>query len=334
MVFETVRPLVLLLFLGIVVAHYCLLGIGVYAYPEILNNHLGFSPFIFLNIAELVILFCLLFKHKTKEDLLKALKRPVLILHSILILLLLSTWTVFTILESLNFDNYIFSTFHINLSGLNLLVNYSMILEFALILLFNNKWFLKINFQKKNSVKLRDIRLVLFIFLLVSLGNFVIVNSKSTLIDGLKRIIFISQHSAWTYEEKMEYNWGDFYRYMQMLVIHTPENAIILIPPAESHWLSTGNSVLVRYFLFPRKVISCTTIYCLPPSGATHVILSKGLWQDPTIPYGWPKVTLDANNIKYFNLQSKEITNITGENYDPNLSLNQESWGVITLKQP
>lgn len=148
----------------------------------------------------------------------------------------------------------------------------------------------------------------------------------------------ITNHPFASYDEKMTYNWGFFYEYMKFVQSEIPEESTIAIPPAQSHWLSSGNSVLVRYFLFPRKVVnlketnSDEVLYEMPPEKADFALLSQGEWKDPLVSYGWPKKELSIEYVSGFNRDTKEKFKITDEKYFPIKYENTANWGVIKLK--
>ena len=66
------------------------------------------------------------------------------------------------------------------------------------------------------------------------------------------------KYSLWIKDSKQGFEGkvGEVYKYIEIVVKHTPENAYIIHPPQGEKWPAIGNQPLVRYFYYPRGLIS------------------------------------------------------------------------------
>ncbi|MEM4326289.1 MAG: hypothetical protein QXU40_03230, partial [Candidatus Pacearchaeota archaeon] len=272
-------------------------------------------------------------------------------------------WYIINVAEAVHYPNYVFSTFHIqpqNFSNVILLSGFIIFIQFYPLLMKKyfvgekkiKKYFLEQNyiftkerifwpsnralflkdfiFKKILSANFVDFFVMLIIVILIVLYSYQ--NSMVAIIGALRGTAFILQHIKMSDQEKMRYTWGSlFYDYMNFIKNNTPEDATIVIPPQEGPWLSTGNAGLVRYFLYPRFVINGGYDY-LPNKKFDYVLLAKGEWlTDKPYLYGWPKVSLNAEKIIYFNPETFEATE-SATNYDPLDPKHKNSWGIIKVK--
>jgi hypothetical protein len=116
--------------------------------------------------------------------------------------------------------------------------------------------------------------------------------------------------------------WGDFYKYMVFVKNNTPEDASIVIPPQIAPWWTrSGNSLLVKPFLYPRKLIQYETadipnIKSIPPG--TYIMIAWGEWECDTKGCGaWPVQSIKASEVifKDSSFGVKEV--IQNFTYDP-----------------
>lgn len=56
-------------------------------------------------------------------------------------------------------------------------------------------------------------------------------------------------------EQQLQEEWGIFFQWQACLKSHTPENAIIIVPPKNLNYPEIGNEAVCGYFLFPRIII-------------------------------------------------------------------------------
>jgi len=141
--------------------------------------------------------------------------------------------------------------------------------------------------------------------------------------NSLGEDIFIALHLNNSYDQKMYYQWGNFYNFMLFVKNNTPENASIVIPPQlEPWWSRSGNLFLVRSFLYPRNIIQYQTeeipdVDLLPSN--TYIMVAWGEWGcDMGVCKGWPEQTIKVKKAIYKDSNSVGVKE-TRENfvYDP-----------------
>lgn len=250
-------------------------------------------------------------------------------------------------IESSNYPNYIFSVSHVNPDMFfYVLIFTTAIATFGFLSKYNieNVNFNFINVPKKLPKKLPKNKIVLsflnykfqtivFMLFSMSFGYFVLKNFSLTSQRIVKSNIYILINKNASYDEKMFESWHFFYKYMKFIKDNTPESSFVAIPPPLRPWLSEGNSVLVRYFLFPRYIVTIED-----ESGRKVVpdyyIISKGIWKaSKDDDYGWPKEKIEAEEIIYLNdtdFSTKVVKNVV---YDPELKENKYGWGLIKVKK-
>lgn len=247
-------------------------------------------------------------------------------------------------LESKNYPNFVFSSYHIQLPVMQklvaayffILVSYNAITAKKKLLASRYQFFYTLPFKPTMPfITIKFFLLVQSLLLLL----FLVTNTVKVIPLFSENVTHIFSHPIATYDEKMKYNWKFFYEYMQYVKKVTPEDAVIALPPAQSHWLSTGNIVLVRYFLYPRSVVnlvetqSIETIYQIPPGEYSHMLLAQGLWNDPQVPYGWPKQQIPVEKIFLLNREEMTESIVQTSVYEPKLYEDTPYWGVLKLKE-
>lgn len=191
--------------------------IEIYKYPGIIAKftHIDFTYFIYL-LALLSVLIKKPEKHKQAFE--------------IGTTLAIFFYLIVTLTESMTFNNFIFSRFHINIEGVPGFVSIFFVI-------------LSSYYLRKNKFMER--------FALIILGYWTILNLFSTLNYARSKITFQIHHPNATYDEKMSRDWGQFYDCMLVVRDNTPDDATIFIPPQSGVWQEEGNEYLVRYFLYP-----------------------------------------------------------------------------------
>ncbi len=237
--------------------------------------------------------------------------------------------------ETTNYPNFVFSSYHIipdNFMYLVFLDVYLVVLgvlvEKPHLKALLPKFYNSINDDREDKL-INSSRVLLGLQSLIVI--FVLSNFAKTSREILKSNIFIFHNLNYSYDQKMTSSWNDFYRFMFLVKKVTPENSVIAIPPSVRPWLSEGNSVLVRYFLYPRKLISPDEpkTQNLTPQ---YYLLAKGLWKASNPEdYGWPKIRIDSEEIFYFDLASGKVV-AKKSGYNPEDLANKDAWGVIKTK--
>lgn len=190
----------------------------------------------------------------------------------------------FSFLEAYKYPNYVLSRFHFNLVGLVYVVIFSFAVYIANIVQGEK------NVPKKGIAKFILIGVLIYTF---------VVNIGIVFQNALTKDIYIGLHLKDTYDQKMFYQWGGYYNYMKFVKNNTPENATIIIPPQINPWLSSGNLLLDRYFLFPRNLVqtglTISDLDKLPKD--TYIMVYKGEWCDSHDCDVWPTQTIKADEL-------------------------------------
>lgn len=271
----------------------CLL-VDTFKYPGFIGKHFLIDAKIFLSIP---ITLLIISKNKVNKFLLKL--NGLIILFSSIVLL------TFSILEATNYPNYVLSKYHFNLVGLVYVMIFSLSIYIANVVQ-----------QEIHSQKISFAKIILIFVLVYAL----IVNIGITFQNALTKDIYIVLHINNNYDQKMFYQWGGYYNYMKFAKDNTPENATIIIPPQTNPWLSSGNILLDRYFLFPRNLVQTgLTIegFNKPPKDA-YIIVYKGEWCDSHDCEIWPTQAIKASELIIKKTDSFEVEKIINDFvYDP-----------------
>lgn len=136
---------------------------------------------------------------------------------------------------------------------------------------------------------------------------------------GLKIIYLDRNYLSASNEKKLCLKVGEsFCNYVSFIKEHTPENAVILIPPQGYPWPMTGNVAYFRYFLYPRILISGKEKepgVDLIKTKVDYVLIDWG--EDKSTEYdfthSWPKFSVPAKQTIYMDTDKK--------------------WGIIQVNQ-
>jgi hypothetical protein len=226
-------------------------------------------------------------------------------------------------LEEVNYPNYVFTKFHVDFQNISPLISYNFYL--VLIILIKKE----MDFKKLKIKNLLSRFIAFTTFFLLSL--YLINNLHSVLSLANRNISFILANPTATYDEKMTKKMGFFYEYMQFIKENTPGDAVIHLPPKIDPWQMTGNAGLVRYFLYPRKLVSTGDPYILSENDYDYIMISKGFFnQAGDWGHGWPKISVEAEKILYLDPEIKNIKEVF-KDYDPDDSENEGAWGLIKI---
>jgi hypothetical protein len=243
------------------------------------------------------------------------------------------------ILESKNYPNYVFSKFHLHPRNTFWVIFLSFYLVLINIESLGKKWFMEELFLDTIKVKKKRELLTLRGLVNVSVLGVIIwflsINLHAIIPSVIKNSHVIIKYPLASYEEKMRLKWDDFYNYMNFIKENTPEDAVIMFPPKIRPWLSAGNEQLVRYFLYPRRILQD---YENPNAQinkmATYAMITWGGWTcEGENCHGWPKVEISAEWIIYKEKDSTGIENkLENTVYNPEDDINKSAWGLIKLK--
>lgn len=253
-------------------------------------------------------------------------------LNLLLLLLGCIAFFVFEALETAHYQNYVLSKFSIHYQNIPFVLYFFLLGSFLSILESPKNLYLRFTDYFGSDLTLKVI--LLFSFLILVLSN--LFNQFSIVTKGLHQsFAYVGE----PYEARLERrlggrdNMGWIVAYTSFVKSHTPNNAVIFIPPQQALWEVTGNSGYMRYFLHPRILINFEDMYATIPEEATHVLISHGLWFGNAQP-GWPKIDIPAEEIEVITHIDRDTGNVTVyKNTAYTVNSEQETWGLIKLKK-
>lgn len=254
-------------------------------------------------------------------------------LNQTLTLPLIILFYILNSLESFNFPNYVFSTYHLHLSVLEKILILNVILSVFSFKLIISKLFLKeinIKISYDSAVEMLFVISVSWIFLLHSWSFVKYVSNIS---------VSYSATLNYSNEEKLVYQLGGnelsgwVYTYGEFINRNTPEDAAIIIPPQMESWQMEGNPWYFRWFVYPRKLLSTQEIVQPFPDEGRYILIAHGAWVWGATQYVWPRVSIPADEIEsitYIDRATQQETTVTNQPYTPS---EKETWGIIKLKR-
>jgi hypothetical protein len=218
------------------------------------------------------------------------------------------------LLEAFHFNNYVFSTYHVQPVGFF----YIVVFSFAL----------AATYKLIGSPNLNKTMLLLLI------PVFFIDNLTKVLDSAISSNLYVMAHINYSYADKMSASWGIYYDYTQFIKANTPEGSSILVPPQGYPWFLTGNIGVDRYFLYPRKLVNGderqpgtnlnNVDYILIDYGETN-ISQHGFTNI------WPKFDVDGEYLIYWNPLDGSTERVDNGKYIYKAE-NKEQWGIIRVK--
>ena len=264
-------------------------------YPDFVGNHFFISSVVYFAIATTLLIFL-----NTESKIMNLVFR----LNRILLVLTLVLYIVLSLIEGAHYMNYILNTLHIHLDG----IAYPLLFNISILLVEKFKHLV----PKPSGRTKVTYPLLIFLLIYFVAGNMTYITNMA-----FERNSYIPFHLGDSYDEKMYYRWGDFYRFMVFVRQNTPETATIILPPEQDPWLiGTGNPNFVRSFLYPRKVVSEKLI--IPEADLksfpdnTYLLISWGKEvcnPEPTC-HGWPRQDIKAQKIIYKDPDSERAIEI------------------------
>ena len=297
---------------ALIIFTYLCLILETVKYPGFIGNHFFIDAKIYFAVVLTLILFS---TSKSRFlDFIFKINRFLLPILSVVYLSLAA-------LEGAHYTNYILATLHIHLDGLVLLVLFSFLL------------FVADKFKNLLPKRIHNLG-VIYPAIAFFIVYFVVKNLSYVTDQAVNRDFYIVFHLLNSYDQKMYYQWGDFYRFMTFVRNNTPPDATIIVPPEEDPWLmGSGNDRFVRVFLYPRKIISVTKI--IPDIKAfgpnTFILITWGKEEcKPEGCHGWPRQDIFAKRIYYKDPDSEKVIE-TKENTVYKLEDDRYVYGVIEL---
>jgi len=268
--------------------------VEVYKYPGVVAKftHVDFSYFIYL-----LAIFSVFVKKPEKH-------KKIFILGAIFAVIF---FIGITFVESVTYNNFVFSRFHINIGGSANLVSIFFVLLVPYYLI------------KRNLIDKVAILILVFWVTSNMLGTFSFASNK---------VGFQLKNLNYTYDEKMRNDWGEFYDCMKVIKINTPENSMIYLPPQSSVWQMEGNEFLVRYFLYPRGIKHFENIIEASSSANPYFVYSWGYYPGDRDLGAWPYEKFDALSGNFVDREDNFDLSIPIE-FDQNNLKNIKTCGVI-----
>lgn len=314
----------------IIVFCFSLLAIETFTFPGVTRRYVFLPTKVLILLVSLITLFFELqknilsksYKNITSIEIVFSLNKLFLPVTTFIYIVLVSE-------EKRHFSNYVFSHYNIHINEFKKILIFNIII-FAISVLRHRKSELKslmFDFKKKTF----EIKMISIIYILIFI---IFAINLSTIFDNIiENYASIISSPLASYEQKQSWRIGDI-QYFNFLNSKTSETATIMVPPQQSPWLTEGNAGYVRYFLYPRKVISGKLIdndY----SHTDFVLLAKGSWPAPSEDiYGWPKDEIKAKNIWLFDLNTKDVIELKNVIFDKELQQKYKySWGIIEVEK-
>lgn len=253
-------------------------------------------------------------------------------LNKLIIVPLLLIQYLFISLDMYYYPNYVYSKFHLNTSNVQLIVSFNILILFLQLAQHSQKvaQFIWSRVAHKGTVNIIFIGAVAFFFF---------PNSQQILEWMYEAGIRIVRTASLSWEDRFIYlNGGEastgwVLHYTQFVNHHVPKDATIFIPPQKEAWQMEGNLYYIRWYLYPRQLVTSQDLDAPIPEEANYVLIDDGAWPGMT-EYGWPRIFIPAEKIVkmvFIDRESKQESMITGKDYDPELY--SHKWGVIQLRK-
>ncbi|MDQ3008758.1 MAG: hypothetical protein M3Q81_04125 [bacterium] len=192
----------------------------------------------------LAILFLWIRQYRTRE--MDAKHRTVLVFMGLTGTLFFIFNTLLLFAEQLKYPNFIYSQTGLPSSLVYMLNQVTLLILIMIFLLLFDKSktlfrIITFKFLKGSTSKIATVGVFLSFFI-------VVVNSFQPLINSISHY----KTSKITYSQKI----GEDFKYIEALQNYTESDASVIHPPQSGVWPFIGNQPMIRYFLFPRLLIS------------------------------------------------------------------------------
>lgn len=165
------------------------------------------------------------------------------------LIFLLSAFIVINI-EYQNYPNYIFEHYGISVSQ----IEYLTLISGLQITSVAGVFLLGLNKKNVNN-KHRDLKVpikenidkISITFVVIGISIFVLLSARTFI-----KLPYYIKESRVNYESKI----GPYYKYLDLLAKYTPTDIVVIHPPQSEKWHEIGSQPIIRYFLFPRILVS------------------------------------------------------------------------------
>lgn len=288
-----------------------------FTYRGFINKHYLINSYIFVYLALFLGIY-LMFSFGKKNNLVNS---NIYRLNTVFFKMIFTSYLLLSLLDLLNYKNFVFSKFHIFPENLFIVCLLSLFVILSKNISFN-----------KNSKK-REIWM--FVFYIISAWALYINMTKinSMFIDQIR---FMVRNPRASYDEKMRRMLSEeFYDYILFIKTNTPDNSTILIPPQTNPWPQSGNVSYVRYFLYPRKIAQGKQFEAADYNkiGIDYALLDWGEIEEESVGFthGWPKFDIPSEEIIL--MRDNNEVEILKENYIFKNFKDKKLWGLIKIKK-
>ncbi len=240
--------------------------------------------------------------------------------HIVLTPIAILFWLSITLLESLNYENYVFTRLHITPS-------------YFLPVVFLTVFFLIVAKVKSARVKIDfNFRHKTYAFVVYIFFALFVYQNMQIFPYAINELKWIIKYPRASNEEKISFKWGkDFYSYVKFIEANTPENAKILLPPREDPWGLEGNDHVMRAFLYPRKVIRHYEGLDLNREKIDFILITSGF--SILEHKQFPNFNVEADKIIIFEPKTGKTTVINSGVYNHEAIIYDKAHGLIILNK-
>lgn len=304
-----------------------LMSIDAVSYPGFLTKTIGVSSSFFLFCSALAYALLLFHTVITNEPFSPE-TQLVLRANAVIFPLALLISYLFSQLEAMNYPNYVYSTFHINLAQTDRLTLLSTFLFFLHI--FKDQFtVISATVKKQPDPKVFLGSIIFYVFALLFV-SFQLLQHGTRVAEDLAKI---AKRPFSTFADRKREVFGTSYDLYSFINQHTPPDAVIAVPP-QNRWGIIGNIGFSRYFLHPRFLVH--------PEDRTpqqlqeidyYITASEYLDVEATRYAIWPTYNLNAAEIIIFNELQNTFEYVDQTEFIPTDPQYKGTWALVKLRK-
>jgi|GEM_PF-1575108 hypothetical protein len=312
----------------LVLVGYLLSFVEVYKYQGFLKTHTGMPLWIIL----LLFLACLLvYLHLSQDGKQSRLHSSIFFLNKILLSVTSLAWIYLPLVEAKNYDNYIFTKYHLHPELLPLVILFgASIILIQLIPSFpkTRTTLLVIKSLSPKTVT----NLVLCVLITYFTLSYLAANLTTTFAIEQSFNRMMLQEPTTSKSEKMRSIWGVTYDFAEFVNDNTPPDSLIAIPPRSNDHPTVGNAQLFRYFVYPRQIINQLdgNKEILPDGDFQYIVIAKNFQPTESDTF-WPNFSISASEVIIYNPDDNQAQSSHYENYTPSVHGSPTNWGLIRV---